>query len=105
MGRAPGTAPMSVEIDVRFLSGVYKKTYETNVAAARPAVIALTNAAMYNTPPTPVSHANVLAADTLSRPAGTGRPRVRTISASASRSLTWLSALVPEATNAVPSRT
>ena len=40
----------------------------------------------------------------VSRPDGSGRPAVRCIRASTSRSRSWLNALVPAATSAVPTR-
>ena len=53
-------------------------------------------------PPSVSTDANASASRDVTRPSGIGRIRVRAISVSDSRSMTWLNADAPPATSAVP---
>src|SRR5262245_34786849 len=103
-GRAPGMAPTSVDSDVRRLSGVYASTYVPRVSVAIPAERRLTNDASSTTPAVASRAANQAPSAEPRRPLATGRPRVRPMRASVSRSQTWLNAAAPPATSAVPMR-
>ena len=72
------------------------------MASARPAVTGLTASHSQTIPAAARTPETTAAGGVARRPAGRGRARVRTMSASTSRSSTWFIALVPEATSATP---
>ena len=102
MGSAPGTAPASVATYERVFSGVYTPWYMRPLAAVRRAGSRPTVTARYTSPDRRSAAPKASASIGLTLPVGMGRPRVRCMTASGSRSTNWLRVSAPAVASPTP---
>src|SRR5439155_15348554 len=100
-GIAPGKAPTAVEREVRVFNGVYKKRYPLITVKPSTAVSTFTDKARYNSAPVVSATPNHNASNGNNLPEGSGRPSVRRIRPSRSRSINWLSVAMPDESRAM----